>query len=145
MMLRFDPFRELDRLLDAAGGASTGPRPLPMNAVRRGDDLRLSFDIPGVRADDIDLTVERNQLVLTVERRLEDEEGDEWVVRERPVGRFSRQVLLGENLDTDAMEAAYTDGVLTITIPVAEAAKPRKVAISNSSGSEAIEASSRQS
>lgn len=148
MMMRFDPFRDLDRLFDAAGGAVAGPRPLPMNAVRRGDELHVTFDLPGVRSDDIDLTVERNQLVLTVERRLEQEqEGEQWLVRERPVGRFTRQVLLGDNLDTGNMVANYADGVLELTIPVSEEAKPRKVSITANGGEhrdEAIEARSSQ-
>lgn len=149
MLMRYDPFRDLDRLFDAASGnVATGPRPLPMNAVRRGDELHVTFDIPGVQPDDIDLTVERNQLVLTVERRLEeDQEGEQWVVRERPVGRFTRQVLLGDNLDTGQMQADYANGVLELTIPVAEEAKPRKVSISanGSAGDhgEAIEARSQ--
>lgn len=143
MLMRFDPFRDLDRLFDSAGGTTAGPRPLPMNAVRRGDELHVTFDLPGVAADEIDLSVERNQLTLTVERRVEQDEGDEWLVRERPAGRFSRQVLLGDNLDPDHLEATYTDGVLRLVIPVAEQAKPRRISI-NGDGqrSEAIEAES---
>jgi HSP20 family protein len=151
MMMRFDPFRDLDRLFDtASGGVAAGPRPLPMNAVRRGDKLHVSFDVPGVRSEDIDLTVERNQLVLTVERRLgEEHEGEQWLVRERPIGRFTRQIVLGDNLDTGQLEANYTDGVLELSIPVAEEAKPRKVSInaagSNGGQNEAIEATSKES
>jgi HSP20 family protein len=144
MLMRFDPFRDLDRLFDTAGTVA-GPRPLPMNAVRRGEHLHVTFDIPGVSADDIDLSVERNQLTLNVERRVDQEESDEWLVRERPTGRYSRQVLLGDNLDADKLEASYADGVLELTIPVAEAAKPRKINVGNGGRAEAIDAESSTS
>lgn len=144
MLVRFDPFRELDRLFETATGtAGVAPRSMPMNAVRRGDHLHVSFDLPGVPADDIDLTVERNQLTVTAERTLERHDGEEWLVAERPAGRFSRQLMLGDNLDTDRIEAHFADGVLHISIPVAEQAKPRKVAVTPGNGRpEAIEASS---
>ena len=144
MLVRFDPFREFDRLFEAATGtAGVAPRSIPMNAVRRGDHLVVTFDLPGVPADAIDLTVERNQLTVTAERSIERQDGDEWLVAERPTGRCSRQLMLGDNLDTDRIEADFADGVLRITIPVAEQAKPRKVAIGAGNGRpEAIEASS---
>ena len=149
MLLRFDPFRDIDRRFEAAtGSAPTGvARPMPMNAVRRGDTLDVTFDLPGVAADSIDLTVERNQLTLTAERRHEREDGDEWLVAERPAGRFTRQLMLGDNLDTDSIEADYRDGVLRVTIPVAQAAKARKVSIGGGSDgrSQPIEASSSPS
>lgn len=136
MLLRSDPFRELDRLFEAAAGQTANlPRQVPMNAVRRGDHLYVSFDLPGVAPDSVDLTVERNQLTLTAERRNERSEGDEWLVAERPVGRFTRQLLLGENLDTESIEADYRDGVLHVTIPVAQEAKPRKVSIAGGAAS----------
>ena len=147
MLLRFDPFREFDRLWESAtGNAGMTARAMPMNAVRRGDQLHVTFDLPGVRPDDVDLTVERNQLTVTAERGATREEGEDWLVAERPVGRFSRQLLLGENLDTERIEATVRDGVLEITIPVAEQAKPRKVAIGGGEGgrAEAIEASSSE-
>ena len=142
MLVRFDPFREFDRLFEAAGGSATAaPRAIPMNVLRRGDRLELSFDLPGVAPDAVDLTVERDQLTVTVERHVERHDGDEWLVVERPEGRFTRQLLLGDNLDTDRIEATFADGVLHVTIPVAEQAKPRKVAISGgNSRPEAIEA-----
>jgi len=146
MLVRFDPFREFDRLWEAVntGAGVATHRTIPMNAVRRGDQLHVSFDLPGVPADAIDLTVERNQLTVTAERSVEQREGEEWLVAERPVGRFSRQLLLGDNLDTDHIEASFRDGVLDITIPVAEQAKPRKVAVTGGSHSEAIEAGSTE-
>jgi len=149
MLLRFDPFRDLDRLFEAATGTTpTGvARQMPMNAVRRGDTLHVTFDLPGVAPDSIDLTVERNQLTLTAERRHERNDGDEWLVAERPAGRFTRQLMLGDNLDTDAIDAEYHDGVLQVTIPVAQAAKPRKVSIGGSgeASPQPIEASSSSS
>jgi HSP20 family protein len=143
MLLRFDPFRDFDRMFEAAGaGSATSPRTFPMNAVRRGDKLVVSFDLPGVHRDGIDLTVERNQLTVSAERSHDQQEGDEWIVAERPVGRFSRQLMLGDNLDTDRIDATFHEGVLEIVIPVAEQAKARKVEIGGSSKAEAIEASS---
>jgi HSP20 family protein len=143
MLVRFDPFRELDRMWESVS-APTAPRSFPMNAVRRGDALHVTFDLPGFTADQVDLTVERNQLTLTAERRWEKQEGEEWLVAERPAGTFRRQLLLGENLDTDRLEATFHDGVLEITIPVAEAAKPRKIELGGGDAKpEAIEASSQ--
>ena len=144
MLVRFDPFRELDRMWESVSAPSQ-PRSFPMNAVRRGEALYVTFDLPGFTADQVDLTVERNQLTLTAERRWEKQEGEEWLVAERPSGTFRRQLLLGENLDTDRLEASFHDGVLEITIPVAEAAKPRKIELgANGDGhkAEAIEATS---
>jgi HSP20 family protein len=141
MLVRFDPFRELDRVWESMSAPT--PRSFPMNVVRRGDTVNVTFDLPGFTADQVDLTVERNQLTLTAERRWEKQEGEEWLVAERPSGTFRRELLLGENLDTDHLEATFHDGVLEITIPVAEAAKPRKIALGgNGQQAEAIEASS---
>ena len=140
MLVRFDPFRELDRMFDTA---SRTPRQMPMDVVRRGEHVVVRFDLPGFASDSIDLTVERGQLTVTAERTHAREEGEEWLVNERPAGRYTRQLLLGDNLDTEAIEASFHDGVLEVTIPVAEQAKPRKVAINGGNGSaEAIEASS---
>ena len=140
MLVRFDPFRELDRVWESMSAPT--PRAFPMNVVRRGDTVNVTFDLPGFTADQVDLTVERNQLTLTAERRWEKQEGEEWLVAERPSGTFRRELLLGENLDTDHLEATFHDGVLEITIPVAEAAKPRKIALGGDQKAEAIEASS---
>ena len=145
MLVRFDPFRELDRMFETATAPT--PRSIPMNVVRRGDEIHVTFDLPGFTADQVDLTVERNQLTLVAERRWEKQDGEEWLVAERPAGTFRRQLLLGENLDTDRLEARFVNGVLEITIPVAEAAKPRKVQISAGAngGSQAIAAQSTSS
>jgi HSP20 family protein len=130
MLMRFDPFRELDRLAQAPW---TGSRPvMPMDAYRRNGDFVVHFDLPGVDPATIDLTVEKNVLTVTAERHFAKQEGDEITVSERPQGRFSRQLFLGESLDTDRIQADYTDGVLIIRLPIAERAKPRRVDISSS-------------
>jgi HSP20 family protein len=128
MLMRFDPFRELDRLTAAPWG---NQRPaMPMDAYRRNGDFVVHFDLPGVDPASIDLTVEKNVLTVTAERRFAKAEGDEITVTERPQGRFSRQLFLGETLDTERISANYDQGVLTLHIPVTERAKPRKVEIS---------------
>jgi HSP20 family protein len=129
MLMRFDPFRELDRLAQAPWGAS---RPaMPMDAYRRNGDFVVHFDLPGIDPGTIDLTVEKNVLTVTAERRFAKQEGDEITVTERPQGRFSRQLFLGESLDSERISANYDQGVLTLHIPIAERAKPRKVEISS--------------
>ena len=141
MLLRFDPFRELDRLTEQAGRA---PQPLPMDAVRRGDDVLVAFDLPGVDPGSIDLTVERNVLTVKAQRRAFRAEGDQVIASERRLGAVARQLLLGDTLDGDSVRADYTDGVLTLTIAAAEAAKPRKVEVSTGASSAAIEASASE-
>jgi HSP20 family protein len=144
MLLRFDPFRELDRLTEQMWAPPVA-RAVPMDAVRRGDRLVVTFDLPGVDADTIDLSVERNQLTLTAERAIARDEGDEVLVAERPHGSYTRRVFLGENLDTDRIEAEYHDGVLYVSIPVAEAAKPRRISVGTADrGADAIEATSTE-
>ena len=136
MLMRFDPFRELDRLTQAPWG---GSRPvMPMDAYRRNGDFVVHFDLPGIDPGTIDLTVEKNVLTVAAERRFAKQEGDEVTVSERPQGRFSRQLFLGESLDPDRIKANYDQGVLTLHIPIAERAKPRKVEISSGSP-EAVE------
>jgi HSP20 family protein len=140
-VLRFEPSREFDRLAEQmfSAGLRGTPRSVPMDAYRRGDQFLIHLDLPGVDPDAIELTVEQNVLTIRAERRFEPEEGDEPLVSERPQGSFSRQLLLGESLDTDRLEADYDQGVLTLRIPVAEQAKPRRVQITKSgSGQRAI-------
>lgn len=132
MLLRTDPFREFDRIVSQAFGTSTGtstrPVALPMDAWREGDTFVLEFDLPGVNPDSIDIDVERN--VLTVRAERPGRNGDwELLAAERTRGAYSRQLVLGENLDLDRLEAAYADGVLRLTVPVAEKARPRKIEI----------------
>jgi HSP20 family protein len=139
MLMRTDPFRELERLTQQLTGGSTPgtwsrPNPMPMDAYRSGDEYVVVFDLPGVSPEAIDLDVEKNVLTVKAERRpapLSD--GVEMQVAERPLGVFSRQLFLGDTLDTERIEAAYDNGVLTLRIPVAAQAKPRKISISGSS------------
>jgi HSP20 family protein len=129
MLMRTDPFRELDRLTQQVLGTATRPAAMPMDAYRQGDTFYVRFDLPGVRADSIDLTVEQNVLTVRAERPGLEGDGLELIVAERPSGTFTRQVFLGETLDPDNITADYTAGVLTLSIPVREAAKPRRVQI----------------
>lgn len=138
-LMRFDPFRELDRLADQALAGARTARTLPMEALRRGDQFIVSIDVPGTEAKDIDLTVERNVVEITAHRRPIRQEGDEVIVDERPQGEFRRQLFLGDNLNPDHLSATCDRGVLTLTIPVSEASKPRKVQIGNSNaGQQAV-------
>ena len=100
-----------------------------MDAYRRGDSFFVHLDLPGVDADSVDITVENQVLTVTAERRFAQQEGDEFVVAERPEGRFSRQLRLGPTIDTDRIAASYEDGVLTLTLPVSERARPRQIQI----------------
>ncbi|MDS1270328.1 HSP20 family small heat-shock protein [Lipingzhangella sp. LS1_29] len=128
MLVRTDPFRDFDRITKRLFDETTRAATMPMDAYREGDTFVIHFDLPGVSADTIDLEVERN--VLTVSAQRADSARDrEVVVSERPSGTFSRQLFLGETLDTDRINADYRDGVLTLTIPVAEEAKPRKISV----------------
>jgi HSP20 family protein len=129
MLMRYDPFREIDRYTEGLFGNATRAPWMPMDAVRKDDHVEIHFDLPGVDPDSIDLTVERNVLTVKAEREWWPEEGAEVLARERTTGTFSRQVLLGEALDADHVEANYDRGVLSLRIPVAEKAKPRKVEI----------------
>jgi len=133
MMIQTDPFRDLDTLFSRLSGRnqSTGGV-MPMNAFRRGNDVWVHIDLPGVRRDDIDLTVERNVLTVAAQRQWQRDEGDEYYFGERYRGGFRRQIQLGEGLDLEHLEADLHDGVLTIRVPVAERAKPRKVSIAQS-------------
>lgn len=129
MLMRYDPFREIDRFTDGLFGNAGRAPWMPMDALRTGDHVEIHFDLPGVRPDTIDLTVERNVLTVKAERQWWPDEGAEVLARERTHGTFSRQVLLGDALDADHVDAGYENGVLTVKIPVAERAKPRKVEI----------------
>lgn len=130
MLMRYDPFRELDRYSESLlGGGPTRAPWMPLDAVRRGDRVELRLDLPGVAPDSIDVDVERNVLTVRAERHWAPQDGDEVLAQERNQGTFSRQVLLGDTLDPDRLEAHYDQGVLTVRVPVAEQAKPRKVEI----------------
>jgi HSP20 family protein len=136
MLLRTtDPFRDIDRLANQLLGTTNRPAVMPMDAWREGDVFQIEFDLPGVAQESIDLDVERNVLTVRAERVARN--GDwEMLASERPRGVFSRQLVLGDNLDLDRIEARYDQGVLRLSIPVAERAKPRKIEISTNSSSE---------
>ena len=143
MLMRTDPFRDLDRLTQQVFGTNTRPAAMPIDAYRRGEEFLVELDLPGVQPDSIDLTVEKNVLTVHAERRREETDGVEMLVGERPHGTFSRQLFLGDALDTDAIQADYVDGVLTLRLPVAEKAKPRRVEINaGQSSPKAIDAHS---
>jgi HSP20 family protein len=139
MLMRTDPFRELDRLTQQVFGTAARPAFMPMDAWREGDSFRIEFDLPGVQPDSIDLDVERNVLTVRAERAGKPENGSELIAAERPRGVFSRQLILGDNLDLENIKANYQDGVLTLAVPVAERAKPRKIAVESSDSQRTIE------
>jgi HSP20 family protein len=138
MLMRTDPFRDLDRLTEAFFGTNGRPAVMPMDAYRSGETFVVELDLPGVDPDSIDLTVERNVLNVHAERKPHRPEEIEGLIAERTYGVFSRQLFLGDTLDVDKLTADYESGVLTISIPVAEQAKPRKVEVGGGSGRKEI-------
>lgn len=126
MLMRFDPFREIDRVFDQMWSGDRAAS-IPMDAFRHADSFVVHLDLPGVDPGSIDVSVEQNVLSITAQRHWQPVEGDQVVANERRQGTFSRQLFLGENLDTDQIHASYENGVLTLMLPVAERAKPRKV------------------
>ncbi len=142
MLMRFDPFRELDRLAEQTWSGNRLPA-MPMDAYRRGEQFVVHFDLPGVDPSSIDLTVEKNVLTVRAQRKWEYDDIDKLAIHERPQGTFTRQLFLGEQLDTDRIAANYEHGVLTLTIPMAEQAKPRKVEITAGGGQAAIGAANQ--
>jgi HSP20 family protein len=130
MLVRTDPFRELDRLTQQVFGTNTRPAVMPMDAWRDNDEFVVAFDLPGVEADSVDIDVERNVLTVKAERYPPIGEDAEMVAFERPSGVFSRQLIVADTLDTERIRASYNAGVLTLRIPIAEKAKPRKISIS---------------
>ena len=139
MLMRTDPFRELDRFAQQVLGTAARPAVMPMDAWREGEQFVVEFDLPGIDADSLDIDIERNGVTVRAERRAVDPDR-EMLATERPRGVFSRQLVLGENLDTDKIEASYHDGVLRLTIPVAEKAQPRRIEISHDGEQTAINA-----
>ncbi|HEY0535914.1 MAG TPA: Hsp20/alpha crystallin family protein [Actinoplanes sp.] len=135
MLMRSEPFTDVNRLAEQLFGATTAgtwsrPTTMPVDAIRNGDEFVIAFDLPGVDADAIDIDVERNVLTVRAERRpIELGEQATTQLTERPLGVFSRQLFLGEALDTEHIDAAYENGVLVLRIPIAEKAKPRKISV----------------
>ncbi|GGP56518.1 MULTISPECIES: Hsp20/alpha crystallin family protein [Streptomyces] len=142
MLMRTDPFREMDRIVQQLSGTSgtwSKPSVMPMDAYRQGDAYVIAFDLPGVSTEAIDIDVERNMLTVKAERRPTGKsDGVQMELCERPLGVFSRQVMLADTLDTEHIEADYDAGVLTLRIPIAERAKPRKITIGGESGRKQI-------
>lgn len=141
MLMRTDPFRELDRLAQhlMAPGTWSRPSAMPMDAYRAGDEYVVVFDLPGVVPEAIDIDVERNMLTVRAERRPAVKADDvQMELSERPLGVFSRQIVLADTLDTEHIEAHYDAGVLTVRIPIAERAKPRKISVGVGSGRQEI-------
>lgn len=133
MLMRTDPFRDLDRFTQQVLGTAARPTVMPMDAWREGDEFVVEFDLPGIDPSSLDLDIERNVVTVRASRP-ELDSSREMIAAERPRGVFSRQLFLGEGLDTDNVRAEYADGVLRLTIPVAEKAKPRKIEIAHSNG-----------
>jgi HSP20 family protein len=136
MLLRFDPFQTFDRLsreiFSYPPGTGTGW--MPMDAWRRGDTVEVAFDLPGIDPESVDLTVERNVLTVKAERRWQPEEELQFLLRERPQGSFTRQIVLSDAVDADKIEARYENGVLLVSAPVAETAKPHRIEIKAGDG-----------
>src|ERR1700730_608175 len=144
-LVRSDPFRDVDRLFQQLWGGQNGQgrrfMAMPMDAYRKDGSFLIRLDLPGVKADAVDLTVEDNVLTIKAERPAPPpSEGVESVTAERPFGTFTRQVFLGNNLDTENIRAEYEAGVLTLVIPVAERAKPRRIEISEQSDKQELSA-----
>ncbi|MEU8941676.1 Hsp20/alpha crystallin family protein (plasmid) [Streptomyces goshikiensis] len=144
MLMRTDPFREMDRIVQQLAGTSgtwSKPSVMPMDAYRDGDAYVIAFDLPGVNTEAIDIDVERNMLTVKAERRpAAKNDTVQMELSERPLGVFSRQVMLADTLDTEHIEADYDAGVLTLRIPIAERAKPRKISIRADAGPKQISA-----
>lgn len=138
MLMRFDPFREIDRMTEGLGRSTRSV--LAMDAVRDEREVTIYIDVPGVANDDIDVSVEKNELTVTVERRWDDEE-QQVLSSERPQGVFSRRIVLSDALDLEQLTAKTSNGVLIISIPVGERSKPRKIDVAAEAADSAIETS----
>jgi HSP20 family protein len=136
-VLRFDPFRDpfrdLDRLTNQLLSGTRTPAGMPMDVWRSGQRYHVALDLPGVDANSIDITVERGMLTVRAERTVSFGEGDQVLVAERPQGSFTRQLMLGEGVDQEHIQADYRDGVLMLAIPVAQAAQPRRISVGSES------------
>jgi HSP20 family protein len=142
MLMRFDPFREVERWANQLS-AGTKAGLMPMDAYRHGDHWVAAFDLPGFDPGSIDITVEDKTLTVQAQRSWEPQEDEQVLISERPQGTFTRRIALGDGVDAEHVQASYEAGVLTVRLPVAEQAKPRKVAIATGGGQQAIEAASQ--
>jgi HSP20 family protein len=134
MLMRTDPFRDIDRMFEQLAGTAARPAVMHVDAERDGDWFHVYFDLPGVDPESIDLTVERNVLSVRAQRQRARRDNVESVIAERPMGVFTRQLFLGDTLDTDKLEAEYDNGVLHLRIPVSDSAKPRRISVAAASG-----------
>lgn len=137
MALTFDPFREMDRMtarLLGGGGAAAASSWMPMDLYRAGDHYVVHVDLPGIDPGSIDLGIDAGTLTIQAERTIGGGDQRQWIAQERPAGRYMRQLSLGTDVDLDRIEASYEHGVLTLTIPVAERAKPRKIEVQHGGG-----------
>lgn len=139
MAMNFDPFRDLDRVASALFDSRQGPRLMPMDLYREGGTYVLNADLPGIDPGSVDIDVDGQLLTIRAERTLSSSEGVKWLARERQAGSFLRQLNLGQGIDTEHIAASYNNGVLSVTIPVTEKAKPRKIAVSTDAPSDAHE------
>lgn len=148
-MLRFDPFSELDALtrslLTSQTGSNRSPRFMPMDLSKIDDHYLLTADLPGVDPGSVDINVDNGMLTISAHRTARSEDGAQWLTSERFFGTYRRQLALGEGIDTDAISATYENGVLTVTIPLAERAKPRKIEVAHGSAPKSIEATTVES
>jgi HSP20 family protein len=148
-VLRFDPFRDIDRLVEQALGAQAGsaraPRPMPMDLYRSGDHFVVHADLPGVDPGSVDVSADNSTLTIKAQRTGRTEETVDWIASERFAGSYMRQLSLGDGVDADRISATYHNGVLTVSIPVAEKAKPRRIQVSAPSETTVIEGSSAAS
>jgi len=144
MLMRTDPFRDLDRLTQQIMGTPAHPAAMPIDAYRHGEEFVVELDLPGVEASSIDLTIEKNVLTVHARRERTGPDDVELLVAERPQGTFSRQLFLGDTLDSDRIDARYHEGVLTLRLPIAERAKARRVPINNADTTTAIETGSEE-
>ncbi|QKJ20377.1 Hsp20/alpha crystallin family protein [Microbacterium hominis] len=139
-MATYDPFRDLDRLAAGIFDVRRGPRRMPMDLYRDGDHYVLTADLPGIDPGSVDIDVDGQLLTIRAERTLPSGEGVKWITREREAATFLRQLNLGQGVDTDRISAAYAHGVLSVTIPVSEKAKPRKISVSTEREGEVLRA-----
>ena len=144
VVMRFDPFGEVDRQFQQlANRLQETSGAMAMDAYRRGDDVFIHFDLPGVDPASIELTAEQNTLTVRADRRWESEADDQVLARERQTGTFMRQLMLGEHLDTENIDASYEDGVLTVKVSVTPAAKPRRIEVRGGQHRAAIDVEGR--
>jgi HSP20 family protein len=144
MATTFDPFRELDRMASALLDTRQGPRLMPMDLYRDGDHYVLAADLPGIDPGSVDIDVDGQLLTIRAERTLRSAEGVKWLARERQSGSFLRQLNVGSGVDTEHITASYENGVLLVTIPVSERAKPRRIEVTTSGSAQQVRTSEQQ-